>query len=173
MVLQLDLLNEGRPCSKGLSHDGDQHVQEMDQHQEGNEDEQSVQNYFLSCVTLVEIARINIAKDEVVKDEPDSPFPSLIGQIVFNTVKLNLGLADEMEACGETETVEHQDQDEITDVPEDLTDDVHQGSKLIDQRHVEWGFGEEEEDSKDLKISLALNPNFQEALFHFVCHSVR
>ena len=98
MILKLDLLDEGRSCCERLSHDCDQHVQQVDHHEEGHHHEEDIEDGFLSSVSIVKETGVHVSKHEVVENEPDGTFPSsvwksniLIVDIILNLIELKLG----------------------------------------------------------------------------------
>ena len=141
MVLQFDLLNEGRSCCEGFSHDGDQHVQQMDHHKERDHHKQHVKHKLLPRISIVEVACVHVPENIVVVHEPESTIPGKIRKasileswVIFDPIKLKLGFSNQMEASSKTELPEEQDQGEVPNIVEDLTDNIHQWCQLIHQR---------------------------------------
>ena len=85
----------------------------MDHHKERDHHKQNVKNKLLPSSSILEVACIHVPKNIVVVNEPESTIPSKIRKasileswVIFDSIKLELGFSNQMEASSKTELPE-------------------------------------------------------------------
>uniref|UniRef100_A0A7S3FUQ3 Uncharacterized protein n=1 Tax=Strombidium rassoulzadegani TaxID=1082188 RepID=A0A7S3FUQ3_9SPIT len=158
VVLHRDLLPDLPSLSEGLPHDGDQHVQQVHDHDEGRDREEGVEWHLLSA--SLEAFNVHIPNDELVVDVPHGPPVGGVGDVgsltIREVVEVDLVLADEVEGDREAEAEDEKDDHEVPDVEEDLLDLVDDLGEGVEQTQEVSLLQPQNGKREGLQISLTL-----------------
>ena len=117
------------PFAKGVAHDGDQHVQEVGNDQEGRHKVHDVKHLGLRLVSPVEPIGPRISQeglDHVPQGGSEAVVRNLVYFVVRKVIKCDLALGNQVVALCEHENVPSGHNHEPFDVDHDLDDDVDQ-----------------------------------------------
>jgi len=133
---------------EGLTHDGDEHVQQVDTEGEGGKQEEQPEHQLLRPLTPSEIVIICAKFTKTHQIDVLHGANQLVVRRIFfhiNVVKLDLILTNQVKSVSECTDGDDHGHNKVLNIREDPEDDVDQGSHLVDERHEVEALGPNED----------------------------